>query len=66
MTETKEPLSIEGWANVWLVVAIVAVVIAMGYVKLGDMKLLGQTIAPMQLLGCAVVVAAVVALGLRR
>ncbi len=28
--------------------------------------LLGQTIAPLQLLGCAVVVAAVVALGLRR
>jgi drug/metabolite transporter (DMT)-like permease len=27
---------------------------------------LGQTIAPLQLLGCAVVVAAVLALGLRR
>ena len=51
--EVKEPLSIEGWANVWLVVAIVAVVIAMGYVKLGDMKLLGQTIAIERVIGCA-------------
>jgi Na+/H+ antiporter NhaD/arsenite permease-like protein len=38
----KEKLSIEGWVNVWLVVAIVAVVIAMGYVRLGQMYLLGQ------------------------
>ena len=51
--EVKEPLSIEGWANVWLVVAIVAVVIAMGYVKLGNMKLLGQTIAIERVIGCA-------------
>jgi Na+/H+ antiporter NhaD/arsenite permease-like protein len=39
----KEPLSIEGWVNVWLVGAIVAVVIAMGYVRLGRMDVLGQT-----------------------
>ncbi len=38
----KEPLGIEGWINVWLVVAIVSVVIAMGYVKLGHFYLLGQ------------------------
>jgi Na+/H+ antiporter NhaD/arsenite permease-like protein len=40
--ERKEPLSIEGWLNVWLVVAIVGVVIAMGYVKLGHFYVLGQ------------------------
>ena len=40
--ERKEPLSIEGWVNVWLVGAIVAVVIAMGYVKLGHFYVLGQ------------------------
>jgi Na+/H+ antiporter NhaD/arsenite permease-like protein len=40
--ERKEPLSIEGWVNVWLVGAIVAVVIAMGYVKLGTFDVLGQ------------------------
>ncbi len=40
--ERKEPLSIEGWVNVWLVGAIVAVVIAMGYVKLGSVYVLGQ------------------------
>jgi Na+/H+ antiporter NhaD/arsenite permease-like protein len=38
----KEPLSIAGWLNVWLVGAIVAVVIAMGYVKLGTLYILGQ------------------------
>jgi Na+/H+ antiporter NhaD/arsenite permease-like protein len=41
--ERKEPLAIEGWVNVWLVGAIVAVVIAMGYVRLGQMNVLGQT-----------------------
>lgn len=40
--ERSEPLSIEGWVNVWLVGAIVAVVIAMGYVKLGTFYILGQ------------------------
>jgi Na+/H+ antiporter NhaD/arsenite permease-like protein len=38
----KEPLSVEGWINVWLVVTIVAVVIGMGYVKLGAFDILGQ------------------------
>jgi Na+/H+ antiporter NhaD/arsenite permease-like protein len=41
-TGPKEKLGIEGWVNVWLVVAIVAVVIAMGYVRLGQMYVLGQ------------------------
>ena len=41
--ERKEPLSIEGWVNVALVVAIVAVVIGMGYVRLGSVNILGQT-----------------------
>jgi Na+/H+ antiporter NhaD/arsenite permease-like protein len=40
--ERKEPLSIEGWMNVALVGAIVAVVIAMGYVRLGTVPVLGQ------------------------
>jgi Na+/H+ antiporter NhaD/arsenite permease-like protein len=40
--ERKEPLSIEGWHNVALVGAIVAVVVAMGYVRLGHFHLLGQ------------------------
>lgn len=39
----KEPLSIEGWLNAWLVLATVSVVIAMGYVKLGMVEILGQT-----------------------
>ncbi|MGG5821786.1 sodium:proton antiporter [Falsiroseomonas sp. HW251] len=38
----KEPLAIEGVLNVALVGAIVAVVIAMGYVKLGPVSILGQ------------------------
>ncbi|PWS34024.1 sodium:proton antiporter [Falsiroseomonas bella] len=41
-TGPKEKLGIEGWLNVWLVVAIVAVVIAMGYVRLGHVYVLGQ------------------------
>lgn len=49
--ETREPLSIEGWVNVWLVGAIVAVVIAMGYVKLGEMYVLGQRIAVERVIG---------------
>jgi Na+/H+ antiporter NhaD/arsenite permease-like protein len=49
--ELREPLSIEGWVNVWLVGAIVAVVIAMGYVKLGDMYVLGQLIAVERVIG---------------
>jgi Na+/H+ antiporter NhaD/arsenite permease-like protein len=40
--ERKTPLGIEGWVNVALVVAIVIVVIAMGYVKLGTVSILGQ------------------------
>ncbi len=40
--ERKEPLSIEGWLNVGLVAAVVSVVIAMGYIKLGHFYVLGQ------------------------
>ena len=39
----REALSIEGWHNVALVGATVAVVIAMGYVKLGSTYVLGQS-----------------------
>jgi Na+/H+ antiporter NhaD/arsenite permease-like protein len=40
--ERKTPLSVEGGVNIVLVVATVAVVIAMGYVKLGEITILGQ------------------------
>ncbi|MGG5808426.1 sodium:proton antiporter [Falsiroseomonas sp. CW058] len=50
-SERPEPLSIEGWVNVWLVGAIVAVVIAMGYVKLGTLSILGQEMATERALG---------------
>jgi Na+/H+ antiporter NhaD/arsenite permease-like protein len=43
--ERKQPLAIEGWQNVALVGATVAVVIAMGYVKLGEIHILGQHMA---------------------
>jgi len=55
--EAREPLSIEGWVNVALLGAIIIVVIAMGYVKLGDMVLLGQTIAIERVVGCALFLA---------
>jgi Na+/H+ antiporter NhaD/arsenite permease-like protein len=57
VTAVKEPLSIEGWVNVCLLGAIVVIVIAMGYVKLGDMQLLGQTIAIERVIGCALFLA---------
>jgi Na+/H+ antiporter NhaD/arsenite permease-like protein len=47
----KEPLSIAGWLNVWLVGAIVAVVIAMGYVKLGTIYILGQRMETERVIG---------------
>jgi Na+/H+ antiporter NhaD/arsenite permease-like protein len=47
----KEPLSIEGWLNVALVGCIVAVVIAMGYIKLGKVEILGQTLETERALG---------------
>jgi Na+/H+ antiporter NhaD/arsenite permease-like protein len=46
-----EPLRIEGWLNVALVGAIVAVVIAMGYVKLGTMSVLGQAMEVERVIG---------------
>jgi Na+/H+ antiporter NhaD/arsenite permease-like protein len=55
--ERKEPLSIEGWVNVWLVGAIVAVVIAMGYVKLGSVNVLGQTMEIERVIGIGLFVA---------
>lgn len=52
-TETREPLSIEGWLNVGLLGAIVAVVIAMGYVKLGTVPVLGHPMEVEKLVGIA-------------
>jgi len=49
--ERKQPLSIEGWVNVALVAAIVAVVIGMGYVRLGTVKILGQTMETERAIG---------------
>lgn len=51
VVETKEAVGIEGWVNVWLVLAIVAVVIGMGYVKLGRMNLLGQVMEVERVVG---------------
>lgn len=51
-TGVREPLRIEGSVNVALVVAIVAVVVAMGYVKLGTMYVLGQSIEVERVIGC--------------
>ncbi len=53
VTGAREPLRIEGAVNVALVVAIVAVVVAMGYVKLGTMYVLGQSIEVERVIGCA-------------
>ena len=49
--ERKEPLSIEGWLNAWLVGAIVTVVIGMGYVKLGTIPVLGQVMETERAIG---------------
>lgn len=49
--EEKQPLGIEGWLNVALVAAVVAVVIGMGYVKLGTMNVLGQVMEVERVLG---------------
>lgn len=53
VTTAKEPLSIEGWLNVALLGAIVAVVIAMGYVKLGVVPVLGHPMEVEKLVGIA-------------
>jgi hypothetical protein len=47
----REALSIEGWHNVALVGATVAVVIAMGYVKLGSTYVLGQSMETERAIG---------------
>jgi Na+/H+ antiporter NhaD/arsenite permease-like protein len=53
VTEAKEPLSIEGWLNVALLGAIVAVVIAMGYVRLGVVPVLDHPMEVEKLVGIA-------------
>jgi Na+/H+ antiporter NhaD/arsenite permease-like protein len=52
-----ERVGIEGWLNVWLVLAIVAVVIGMGYVKLGVVGVLGQVMEVERLVGIALFLA---------
>jgi Na+/H+ antiporter NhaD/arsenite permease-like protein len=47
----QEPLAIEGWLNVALLGAIVAVVIGMGHAALGTVVVLGQPIGGERLLG---------------
>ncbi|MBU8545261.1 MULTISPECIES: sodium:proton antiporter [Roseomonadaceae] len=47
----KQAVGIEGWLNVWMVVATVAVVIGMGYVKLGVVSVLGQMMEVERVLG---------------
>lgn len=49
--EGRDPLRIEGWANVALIGAIVAVVLAQGVWQPGDVVLLGQAIGIERILG---------------
>lgn len=59
--EGRDPLRIEGWANVALIGAIVAVVLAQGVWQPGDVVLLGQAIGIERLLGMAGFVAVALA-----
>lgn len=50
-TGARQKLGIQGWLNVGLLGAIVAVVIAMGYVKLGRVSVLGHPMAVESVIG---------------
>ena len=55
--EKREKLSIEGYANLWLIGAVVAMVLAQGYWQPGDVALFGDKIGLERLVGVAVFVA---------
>ncbi len=54
--EKREKLSIEGYANLWLIGAVVAMVLAQGYWQPGDVALFGEKIGLERLVGVAVFV----------
>jgi Na+/H+ antiporter NhaD/arsenite permease-like protein len=56
-TGAKEPLSIEGWVNLALIGGVVAMVLAQGYWRPGDIGILGDTIGIERVVGIAVFVA---------
>lgn len=54
--ERREKLSIEGYANLWLIGAVVVMVLAQGYWQPGDVALFGEKIGLERLVGVAVFV----------
>jgi Na+/H+ antiporter NhaD/arsenite permease-like protein len=54
--EKRERFSIEGYANLWLIGAVVLMVLAQGYWRPGDVALFGEKIGLERLLGVAVFV----------
>lgn len=52
--EKREKLSIEGYANLWLIGAVVLMVLAQGYWRPGDVALFGEKIGLERLVGVAV------------
>jgi len=54
--EKREKLSIEGYANLWLIGAVVLMVLAQGYWRPGDVVLFGDKIGLERLVGVAVFV----------
>jgi len=55
--EKREKLSIEGYANLWLIGAVVLMVLAQGYWQPGDVAVFGEKIGLERLVGVAVFVA---------
>jgi Na+/H+ antiporter NhaD/arsenite permease-like protein len=51
---TREKLSIQGYVNLWLIGAVVAMVLAQGYWRPGDVALFGEKIGLERLVGVAV------------
>ena len=54
--EKRERFSIEGYANLWLICAVVLMVLAQGYWRPGDVALFGEKIGLERLVGVAVFV----------
>jgi Na+/H+ antiporter NhaD/arsenite permease-like protein len=52
--EKREKLSIQGYVNLWLIGAVVAMVLAQGYWRPGDVALFGEKIGLERLVGVAV------------
>jgi len=56
-TGAKEPLSVEGWTNLALIGGVVAMVLAQGYWRPGEVAVLGDSIGAERLVGIAVFIA---------